>query len=173
VETYTSFFSPLAPPGSFTDPTLPTGYAPFGIQVIGKQVFVTYALQDATKRNPVAAPGHGIVSIFDLEGNFIRRFATHGALNAPLAVAKAGPKFGRFSNAILIANFGDGTISGYDSTGKFLARLKDKTGNVIAIYGLQGLKFGAGGTGNPNILYFTAGPNQGRAGLFGALSVSK
>lgn len=173
IEAYTGFFSPLAPPGSFTDPALPAGYAPFGIQVIGTQVFVTYALQNAMKHNPVVGAGRGIVSVFDLEGNFVRRFATHGQLNAPWAVAKAGPNFGPFSNAILIGNSGDGTISGYDSNGKFLSRLKDKTGKVIVIPGLLGLRFGAGGTGDPNTLYFTAGPNQGRAGLFGALTVSK
>lgn len=171
IESYTGFFDRLAPPGWFTDPTLPVGYSPFGIQVIGNQVFVTYALQDAKKHDPVAAPGHGIVSIFDLEGNFIKRLATHGPLNAPWGVAKASSRFGRFSNAILVSNFGDGTLSAFASTtGQFLGRLKDKTGKVIVIPGLRGLTFGAAGTGNPNTLYFTAGPNQGRDGLFGVIS---
>jgi uncharacterized protein (TIGR03118 family) len=173
VEPYTGFFVPLAPPGSFTDPALPAGYAAFGIQVIGDQVFVTYALQDAAKHDPVLAPGHGIVSIFDLEGNFVKRFVTHSGLNAPWGVAKASAKFGRFSNDILIGNFGDGTISAFDPvTAKFLGRLKDKTGKVIVNSGLWGLAFGNGGTGDPNTLYFTAGPNQKRDGLFGAIAVS-
>lgn len=171
VEPYTSFFAPLAPPGSFTDPNLPAGYAPFGIQVIGNQVFITYALQDATKHDPVIGPGHGIVNIFDLEGNFVKRFATHGALNAPWGVAKAG-NFGRFSNDILIANFGDGTISAYaPATGRFLGRLKDKSGAVIVNSGLRGLIFGKAGMGNPSTLYFVAGPNHGKDGLFGSISV--
>ena len=173
IEPYTSFFVALAPPGSFSDPKLPKGYAPFGIQVIGNQVFVTYALQDAQKRNPMIGAGNGIVSIFDLEGDFVKRFITRGVLNAPWGIAKASAKFGRFSNDILIGNFGDGTIDAFDpTTGKFLGRLKDKTGKVIVNPGLWGLTFGAAGTGDPNTLYFTAGPNAGKGGLFGSIAVT-
>jgi len=172
IEPYTSFFVPLAPPGSFTDPTLPKGYAPFGIQVVEDQVFVTYALQDAKKHDPVVGAGRGIVSIFDLEGNFVKRFVTHGRLNAPWGVAKASAKFGLFSNDILIGNFGDGTISAFDPlTGQFLGRLKDETGKVIVNAGLRGLAFAASPTGHPNTLYFTAGPKQGQDGVFGSITV--
>jgi len=174
VESFTSFFVRLAPPGSFTDPALPAGYAPFGIQLIGNQVFVTYAVQDAAKHDPVLGAGHGIVSIFDMEGNFVKRFATGGPLNTPWGVAKASSKFGPFSNAILIGNLGDGTIEAFNATtGKFLGRLKDTAGNYIVNHRLLGLTFGSVGTGDPNTLYFTAGPNQGKDGLFGAISVSK
>jgi uncharacterized protein (TIGR03118 family) len=173
VDPFTGFFVRLAPPGSFTDPALPAGYAPFGIQVIGSQVFVTYALQDAAKHDPVLGPGHGIVSIFDLEGNFVKRFASGGPLNTPWGVAKASAHFGAFSNDILIGNLGDGTIEAFNPvTGKFLGRLKDKTGKYIVNPHLWGLTFGGGGTGDPNTRYFTSGPNQGRNGLFGAISVS-
>lgn len=173
IEPYTSFFAPLAPPGSFTDPTLPAGYAPFGIQVLGKQVFVTYALQDAPQHDPVVGAGNGIVSIFDLEGNFLKRFASHGTLNAPWGVVKASPHFGQFSNAILIGNFGDGTINAFSpGTGKFLGQLKDPTGNVIAISGLRGVVFGQGISGSPNTLFFAAGLNKGVNGLFGSISVA-
>lgn len=174
VESFTGFFVRLAPPGSFTDPALPAGYVPFGIQVIGSQVFVTYALQNAAKHDPVLGPGHGIVSIFDLEGNFVKRFATGGPLNTPWSVAKASAHFGAFSNAILIGNFGDGTIEAFNAlTGKFLGRLKDKNGKYIVNPRLWGLTFGSGGTGDANTLYFTAGPNLGKDGLFGAISVSQ
>jgi uncharacterized protein (TIGR03118 family) len=44
IDTFLPGFAPVALPGSFTDPNLPVGYAPFGIQVIGRQVFVTYAV---------------------------------------------------------------------------------------------------------------------------------
>jgi uncharacterized protein (TIGR03118 family) len=172
VEPYTNLFDPLAPPGSFTDPNLPAGYAPFGIQVIGSQVFITYALQDRAKRNPVAGPGNGLVDIFDLEGNFVRRFASHGVLNAPWGVVKASSNFGTFSNAILIGNFGDGTINAFDPvTGDFLGTLSHANGKPIINRSLWGLVFGAGGTGDPNTLYFTAGLSGARHGLFGAISV--
>jgi uncharacterized protein (TIGR03118 family) len=83
IETFLPGFTSVALAGSFTDPNLLAGYAPFGIQVIGSQVFVTYAVQDAAKHDPVVGAGNGIVSIFDMDGNFVRRFATGGALNAP------------------------------------------------------------------------------------------
>jgi len=68
IETYLPGFAPVALPGSFVDPNLPAGYAPFGIQVMGSQVFVTYAVQDAAKHDPIAGRGNGIVSIFDTNG---------------------------------------------------------------------------------------------------------
>jgi len=174
IEPYTSFFAPLAPPGSFSDPTLPTGYAPFGIQVIGRQVFVTYGLQNARKHDPVVGTGRGIVSIFDLEGNFLRRFATSTGLNAPWTVAKASASFGKFSNDILISNSGDGTISAFNpTTGKFLGQLSDPSGKPIVNSDIRGLVFGIGVSGKLDTVYFTSAPNHGRDGLFGSISVSR
>ncbi|MGB8012804.1 MAG: TIGR03118 family protein [Terriglobales bacterium] len=158
--------------GSFTDPTLPAGYAPFGIQPIGAQVFVTYALQDAAKHDPVSGASDGYVSIFDVNGNFVNRFASAGTLNAPWGLVQASANFGMFSNDILIGNFGDGTINAFDNNGNFLGQLKDQTGAVITNGSLWALVFGAGGTGDPNTLYFTAGlANEGH-GLFGALAAA-
>jgi len=114
IDTFLPGFAPVALPGSFTDPNLPTGYAPFGIQVIGSQVFMTYAVQDAAKHDPIFGAGNGIVSIFDMDGNFVRRFATAGALNAPWGITQASANFGPFSNFILIGNAGDGNINAFD-----------------------------------------------------------
>lgn len=166
-------FSPLAPPGSFQDPDLPAGYAPFGIQTVGDQVFITFALQDAHKQNPVLGQGNGIVDIFDAEGNFVRRFATSGPLNAPWGVTQASANFGVFSNAILIGNFGDGVINAFDlASGDFLGALKDGAGNVITNPGLRALTFRNDGVGDPNTLFFTAGLAPENHGLLGAVSVS-
>jgi uncharacterized protein (TIGR03118 family) len=171
VTTYGVQFERIAAPGTFTDPNLPRGYAPFNIQQIGTQVFVTYAVQDDAGRNPVAAPGNGIVSIFDQEGNFIRRFASNGPLNAPWGVVQASANFGPFSNDILIGNFGDGTINAFDpATGNFLGQLKDKSGRVIVNPGLWALVFRPDGFGDPNTLYFTAGSADEKHGLFGKIS---
>jgi uncharacterized protein (TIGR03118 family) len=95
IEPYTQAFVPLAPPGSFTDPELPVGYAPFNIQQVGTQVFVTYAVQDAAKHDPVNGAGNGIVDIFDLEGNFVKRFASNGPLNSPWGIVQASASFGQ------------------------------------------------------------------------------
>jgi uncharacterized protein (TIGR03118 family) len=171
IATYDIGFNPLAIPGSFKDPNLPAGFAPFNIQQIGTQIFVTYAVQDASGANPVVAPGNGIVSIFDQEGNFIRRFASNSPLNAPWGIVQASPNFGRFSNDILIGNFGDGTINAFDSTtGSFLGQLTDTSGRVITNPGLWALLFRSDGVGNPNTLYFTAGSSGEDHGLFGAIS---
>jgi uncharacterized protein (TIGR03118 family) len=173
IEPYDGGFNALAPPGSFTDPNLPADYAPFNIQTVGDQVFVTYAVQDQAKHDPVNAAGNGIVNIFDLEGNFVKRFTSNGPLNSPWGIVQASANFGAFSNDILIGNFGDGTINAFDpATGNFLGPLKDQTGAPMVNGSLWALVFGAGGTGDPNTLYFTAGlANEGH-GLFGAIAAS-
>src|SRR6266699_1055363 len=124
IDTFLPGFAQVALPGSFTDSALPAGFAPFGIQVIGRQVFVTYALQDPLKQNPIFGTGNGIVNVFDMDGNFVRRFATGGALNAPWGITQAGANFGPFSNDILISNLGDGTINAFDpATGRFFGAI--------------------------------------------------
>ena len=171
VEPFTPTFALLAPPGSFTDPNLPAGYAPFGMQVIGNQLFVTYDVQDASKQGPIFGAGNGIVSVFDLAGNFVRRFATGGPLNAPWGITQASGNFGPFSNDILVGNVGDGIMNAFDpTTGNFAGQIKDGDGNAIANSGLHGLTFRSDGFGDPNTLYFTAGINSGQDGLFGAIT---
>jgi uncharacterized protein (TIGR03118 family) len=171
INTFLPGFSPVALPGSFTDPNLPLGYAPFGIQVIGRQVFVTYAVQDTAKRDPVFATGNGIVDIFDMDGNFVRRFATGGSLNAPWGVAQASASFGPFSNDMLIGNVGDGTISAFDpATGHFLGKVSDGDGKELTEIGLHGLAFRGDGFGDTNTLYFTSQVGSKRDGLFGAIA---
>jgi uncharacterized protein (TIGR03118 family) len=172
IETYTGFFVPLGIPGAFIDKNLPAGYAPFNVQVVGGQVFVTYALQDAAKSSPVAGAGNGVVDIYDLDGGFVRRFVSHGQLNAPWGVAKAGAEFGAFRNDILIANFGDGTINAFNPvTGSFVGTIKDSAGKAIVNPGLRGIVFGTSGTGDPNTLYFTSGI-AGKPSFFGAISAT-
>jgi uncharacterized protein (TIGR03118 family) len=171
IATYDVNFNLLATLGSFKDSSLPAGYAPFNIQQIGTQVFVTYAVQDASGTNPVVAPGNGIVNTFDQEGIFIRRFASNGPLNAPWGIVQASANFGAFSNDILIGNFGDGVINAFDpATGNFVDQLKDPAGKVITNPGLWDLVFRADGVGAPNSLYFTAGSGSEDHGLFGRIS---
>jgi uncharacterized protein (TIGR03118 family) len=155
--------------GTFTDPSLPAGYAPHGVHVINNLVFVAYAVQDAAKHDPVAGAGMGLVDLFHTDGSFLRRGMTGGTLNAPWGVVAAPANFGTFSNDVLVGNFGDGTISAYDSTGNFLGQLKNSNAQVITNAGLWDLVFGAGGTGDPNTLYFTAGGASQTSGLFGTL----
>jgi uncharacterized protein (TIGR03118 family) len=169
VDVFDRTFKPTSLSGSFTDPNLPVGFAPHAVHVINNQVYVAYAMQDATKRRPVRGAGIGVVDIFDMNGNFVKTFASAGQLNAPWGVVATPGSFGAFSNAILVGNFGDGTISAFDSTGKSLGQVTDSANNAIVNPGLWDMVFGAGGTGDPNTLYFTAGGSTLSSGLFATL----
>ncbi len=152
--------------GSFLDPNLPAGYSPFNVQNIGGSLLVTY-------RPANVGAGLGIVDVFDLNGNLIRRLITGGALNAPWGLALASAQFGEFSNDLLVANFGDGRINAFNPmTGDFLGTLLDGNGSPIAIDGLRGLIFGNGGVngGDPDTLFFTAGLGGGQHGLLGSVA---
>ncbi|MGA9670577.1 MAG: TIGR03118 family protein, partial [Terracidiphilus sp.] len=174
VQTFSNTFASLTTAGGFADPSLPDGYAPFNIQTIGTQVFVTYAMQDTAKHDPVVGSGNGIVNIFDLQGNFVRRFSANGVLNAPWGIIQASANFGDFSNDILIGNFGDGTINAFDpATGNLVGTMEDEDGAVIAAPIMWGLTFRSdNGTVDPNTLFFVQGQNHGADGLFGSLTVA-
>ena len=158
--------------GSFTDATLPSGYAPFGIQNLGGQLYVTFALQDQAKHDDAPGPGNGYVDVFDTGGNLVEHFASQGALNSPWGIARAPLGFGPFSGDILIGNFGDGAINAYDpESGERLGGLADTNGNPLQISGLWGIAFGNGKNGgSAHTLYFTSGPNGESDGLFGSLA---
>jgi uncharacterized protein (TIGR03118 family) len=157
--------------GTFTDPNLPQGFAPFNIQNLGGNLFVTYAKQNAAGTSDVAGPGNGFIDVFDTSGNLLQRLVSAGSLNSPWGLALAPANFGDFSNDLLVANFGDGTINAFNPrTGAFDGQMLDVNGNAIHIDGLWGLAFGNGVSSGPtNALFFSAGLNSGRDGLFGSL----
>jgi uncharacterized protein (TIGR03118 family) len=157
--------------GTFTDPGLPAGYAPFNIQNLGGMLYVAYALKNGADEQ--AGPGLGFVTRFDLDGQFQGRIATNGALNAPWGLALAPAGFLNLGGLLLVGNFGDGTIHAYDPTtsGGPIATLTDLSGSPIAIDGLWALRVGNGGQGgSPGVVYFTAGPNGESDGLLGSLT---
>jgi uncharacterized protein (TIGR03118 family) len=168
VEMYDSNFKPV---GSFTDPNVPKGYAPFGIQTIGGNLYVTFALQNAQKHDDVAGPGHGFVDVFDTNGKMIRRLLSRGRLNSPWGLALTPANFGKFSNDLLVGNFGDGRINAFDpNTGQTLGSLKNGRGVAIQIDGLWSLQFGNGfAAGETDELFFTAGIGDEAHGLFGKI----
>lgn len=153
--------------GTFTDTALPAGYAPYGIQNLGGQLYVTFARQNGAGNSSVGGPGYGFVDVFGTGGNFIRRIATQGPLNAPWGLAIAPLGFGPFSGDILVGNFGDGLINAYDpNTTEWLGSLDDANGNPVSIGGLWALEFGNGkSAGSTHTLYFTAAE-----GLLGGLA---
>ena len=165
-------------PGGFGDPTIPRGFAPFGIQTLAGNVFVSYARQDAAKRDDVPAPGQGYVDEFTPDGALIARVVNSGKRNAPLNAAwglsLAPADFGVFSGDLLVGNFGNGRISAYTQRGAkwvYKGQLRHTNGTPVAIDGLWGIAFGNGAAaGARNTLYFVSGPSGGRHGLFGSVT---
>ena len=158
--------------GTFADPLLPSGYAPFNVQNLGGTLYVTYAKQDATKHDEVAGAGLGLVDSYDLQGHLIARVATGGTLNAPWGLAIAPGSFGAMAGALLVGDFGDGRINAYDpTTHAFLGQLTDAGGSPLDIDGLWAIAPGNGGSaGSNSLLYFTAGPDDESHGILGVLT---
>lgn len=171
VDVFGGDFAPATIAGDFTDPGLPNGYAPFGIQMLAGSIYVAYALQDDEAEEEVAGDGLGIVDKYDLEGRFLARVATRGALNAPWGMALAPANFGRFSGKLLVGNFGNGRINVFDPvTFEPKGHLKGTDGKAIKVDGLWGIGFGNNGNAGPeNTLFFAAGPEEEEHGLFGRL----
>jgi len=151
---------------SFTDPTVPAGFAPFGIQDINGLVFVAFASQ--------SGGSGGYIDIFSEGGVFLKRLTQGRPLNQPWGFAAAPPNFGPLSNTLLISNNinKNGTINGFNAlTGQFVGEMKDTNGKVIHIDQLWGIEFGGGSPANgaTNELFFTAGPSNNLAGTFGSI----
>jgi|GEM_PF-103744 len=177
VDVFDSTFAAHALTSSFADPTLPSGYSPFGIHSIGGNVYVTYAQVNATTGENVGA-GLGYVNEFDSNGKFIARVASQSVLNAPWGMALAPAGFGKYGGDLLIGNFGDGVINVFDpKTFALVGSLNTSAGTPIANIGLWEIFFGqnSGQTttlGDPNTLYFAAGINGEKGGLFGSIAVA-
>jgi len=160
-----------------SDPKAPAGYAPFNIQNIDGNIFVTFAKQDDAKHDDVAGVGHGLIDVLDLKSGKFHRFATGSdaggklnSINSPWGLALAPKSFGEHRDELLVGNFGSGTIMAFGGGGNFRGLLEDTNDAVIVIDGVWGLSFGNGGSaGVPNALYFTAGLNGEADGLFGSL----
>ena len=166
VEKYDSSFTLVK---TFADTNVPAGFAPFGIREIHGRLFVTFALQNAKKHDDVSGPGNGFVEILEADGSF-HHFASQGTLNSPWGLAESPRNFGKFSDAILVGNFGDGRINAFDQSGTFLGQLHDELGQPMTINGLWGLTFGNGAlAGKRNHLLFTAGIGDESHGLFGVI----
>jgi len=170
VDVFDAGFHQVTLAGSFVDASLPSGFAPFGIENIGGQIFVTYAMQDVFRHDDVKGPGHGFVDIFNTDGTFVRRFASRGTLNSPWGLAMSPSTFGNFHGDVLVGNFRDGRINAFTPAGVLRGQLKSETSEPIVIDGLWGLRFGNGGAGgDPSMLFFAAGINGEHDGLFGSI----
>ncbi|HJT36557.1 MAG TPA: TIGR03118 family protein, partial [Pirellulales bacterium] len=178
IDVFNSSFQRVTLSGSFTDPNLPAGFAPFNIENIAGRLFVTYAAQDPTREHDLPGPGNGFVDEFDANGNLMSRLivgqpgVSTSPLNSPWGLALAPTGFGGFSGDLLVANAGDGHINAFDPVSSaFLGAVLDPSGNPMSIDGLRGIAFGNGSSaGNTNVLFFTAGPNSHQHGMFGSIA---
>jgi uncharacterized protein (TIGR03118 family) len=175
IEAYNGTWKPATLTGTFTDPAVPSGFAPFNIWNLNGQLYVTYAKQDSNQFLDVAGPGNGYVSIFDLNGNLLTHLISGGALNSPWGVAIAPANWGAFGGALLVGNFGDGTINAFNATtGAQLGTLQTAAGTPIVISGLWALLFGNGKSGgDTSTLYFAAGVPNGSTvprGILGSIA---
>jgi uncharacterized protein (TIGR03118 family) len=171
IDVFDQSFALVTRPGSFVDPKLPAGFAPFNVQELAGRIVVSYAKQGPTG-DDVAGPGNGYVDVFDTSGHLLRRLISQGELNSPWGLVLAPRHFGAFSGDLLVGNFGDGKINAYNPrTGRFEGKLTNRDGNAIEINGLWALRFGNGVIGTPQTLLFTAGIADEDHGLFGEIVV--
>jgi len=175
IEVYDTNFKPANLSGdkdggdAFLDHAIPEGFAPFNVQDVNGNLYVTYAKQNATKHDDFDFPGFGFVDKFSPTGKLLQRLENGPWLNAPWGVALAPANFGFFSNHLLIGNAGSGQIAVYDAnSGRFDDLLRDANGHAIQNDRLWALRFGNDQAAGPsNWLYFTAGISDEAHGLFG------
>ncbi len=171
VDMFNDNFQPVIQPGAFQDLSLPSQYAPFNIEEIGNQLYVSYAQQDALHHDQVNGAGNGFIDVFSLHGDLIRRFASGGTLDSPWGMTQAPAGFGQFGGDLLVGNAGDGHISAFDpNTGAYQGQLAGNAGQPLALGTLWSLKFGNGYMGgDANTLFFATGFDDESHGLFGAI----
>lgn len=178
VDVFDASFNRITSSGGFKDAKIAKGYAPFGIQTLGGNIFVTYAKQDAARHDDVPVPGKAYVDEFTPDGHLVARVVNSGKKNAPLnapwGLAIAPSNFGEFSGDLLVGNFGNGRISAYRQRGSrwlYQGQLRRPDGPPLAIDGLWAIAFGNGSAAGPtNTLYFAAGPSHEKHGLFGSIT---
>jgi uncharacterized protein (TIGR03118 family) len=176
VDVFDTSFQPVdLGAGAFRDPRIPPNYAPFNafnVQAIGDSIYVTFAQKEAGSIDEVHGPGRGFVAVFSPQGEFQKRLRWGAWFNAPWGVALAPADFGRFSNTVLVGQFGSGKIAAFDpESGEFRGLLRGDHGRPLMIEGLWSLSFGNGANAGPvNTLFFTAGIDDEAHGLFGTIT---
>ena len=176
IDVYDENFKPIVPPlphGAFVDPYVPADYGPFNILNIQGNLYVAFAKTQPPSHDEAHGPGLGFVSVFDADGNLLMRLEGKKNFNAPWGMALAPQGFGKFSNDILVGNFGDGTINAFDpQDGHFDGQLKTPDGKTLVIDGLWGIAFGNGVLNQQtDTLFFAAGPNDESDGVYGRIDL--
>jgi uncharacterized protein (TIGR03118 family) len=174
VDVFNKDFAPLSTPTEFVDPAVPKGYAPFNVQALGKNIYVTYGKQNAAKTDVVRGAGLGYVDRYSPDGVLLKHLISGGAgspLDEPWGLALAPAGFGPFAGKLLVGNLGNGWINVFaPATGAYLGALQNRSGAPVVIPGLWGLRVGDAAFGGTNALVFSAGPNNYSNGLLGIVT---
>jgi uncharacterized protein (TIGR03118 family) len=174
VDIFNSKFAPVSAPGEFTDPRLPAGYAPFGIQAMAGKIYVSYGRQNAQKTDVIPGNGFGVVDVYSVNGKLLHHLVSNGPgspLDEPWGLAIAPAGFGPFAGDLLVGNLGNGWINAFDPmTGKFQGVLDNSSGYPITIHGLWGLMVGNSVFGGTKSLVFSAGPSNYNNGSVGVIN---
>jgi uncharacterized protein (TIGR03118 family) len=164
VSIYDDTFAEIEDDAAFVDPNVPATYSPFGIENINGLIYVTYAKRDRDGEDDVPGPGHGFLAVFNADGALVNHLVSRGRLNSPWGLALAPNDFGNFSGALLVGNFGDGLIHGYDpTTGAFIGTLKQPDKTPLQLDELWALHVIG------NRVFFTAGIVEEEHGLIGVI----
>jgi uncharacterized protein (TIGR03118 family) len=164
----THFHQVSLPAGTFHDPRLPSGYAPFNVMTRAGAVYVAYAKQVPGSQDEAHGPGLGFVDRFTHAGMTVHRIASRGPLNAPWGMTTAPRAWGHLAGDLLVGNFGSGRIDVYRHA-HFVGQLRNTSGHPITIDGLWGLRPGTASTGGTGSVWFSSGPNDEKNGLLGQL----
>lgn len=165
--------APLANPFRPASGKQPGGFEAFNVQTLGRSTFVTYGRQVAPDptRPP---PAEGRIAEFDANGQYVARWYGRGFLNYPWGIAPAPDTFGLYAGCMIVGNFGDGTLVAFHPRWRVaLDYVRDASGKKVVIDGLWGLQFGNGASlGEADHMYFAAGPEKEKEGLFGKLQAN-
>jgi uncharacterized protein (TIGR03118 family) len=148
--------------GNFRDPNLPSGFVPYNVTIINGVVYVAYIMP--------GKPG-GIIDAFDTQGNFIKTVSSGGTLDEPWGMVIAPTSYGSIAGDLLVGNRASGQISIIDlTTDSQVGLLSGTNGQPLTIGGLWALIPGNDGSGGSSQqIYFAAGPQGYKNGLFGAI----
>lgn len=152
--------------GDTSDP-IPLNYGPNNIVHIGCYLYILYARRDdVVTTHDLDGPGHGFISVFNLDGSFVRRFTSRGVLNSPWAMIPAPCECGFPPGSFLVGNNGDGRINVFDCNGRYVGPMLSQSGLPIVIPGLWGL---APHYVDFSQIFFTSSADEDTLGLVGSL----
>ena len=152
--------------GDSIDP-IPLDFTPNNIVHIGCFMYVLYARKDANVTlHHFDGPGHGFISVFNLDGTWVKRFTSRGVLNTPWGMIPAPCECGFPPGSFLVGNHGDGRINVFDCAGRYVGPMLNVAGLPIFLEGLWGL---APHYTDFSEVFFASSPNEAVDGLVGSI----